>query len=88
MIVRCVSAVKPPPTCLEDLIPDGETGSVGLVVRHELDEELVSGGDNGRRGDLAAVLPHQLATLVHAISHLHIVIPEKIKRGGVSHIVL
>ena len=63
-----------PPTCLEDLISDGEACSVGLVVRHELDEELVSRGDDRRRGDLPAVLPHQLTAVVHAISHLDVII--------------
>jgi len=69
-------------TCLEDLISDGEACSVGLIVRHELDEELVSRGDDRRGGNLPAVLPHQLTTLVHTIPHLHIVVPEQDKKDG------
>lgn len=46
-----------------------------LVIRHKLDEELVSGGDHGGGRDLPTVLPHQLAALVHAVSHLHVIIP-------------
>ena len=64
-----------PPTCLEDLVSDGETCSVRLVVGNELDEELVSRGDDRRGSDLPAVLPHELTALVHAVSHLHVVIP-------------
>jgi len=66
-----------PPTCLKDLVSNGETCSVGLVVRHKLDEELISRGDYRGRGDLPTVLPHQLTTVVHTISHLHIVVPEQ-----------
>lgn len=64
-----------PLTGLEDLVSDGEARPVRLVVGHELDEELVPGRDHGRRGDLPAVLPHQLSALVHAVPHLHIVVP-------------
>lgn len=63
------------PTCLEDLISDGETCAVCLIVGHELDEELVSWGDDRRGCNLPTVLPHKLTTLVHAVSYLHIVIP-------------
>lgn len=69
-----------PPTGLKDLVSDGETRSVRLVVGHKLDEQLVSRGDNRRGGDLPAVLPHELTALVHAVSHLHIVIPEQDER--------
>lgn len=84
--ILCGTFVAPPPTCLEDLISDGEAGAVGLVVRHEFDEELVSRGDDRRGGDLPAVLPHQLAALVHAVSHLHVVVPGQTGQGsGVRH---
>ena len=63
-------------TCFEDLVANGEAGSMRLIVRHELDEELVAAGDHRRGGDLTAVLPHQLPALVHAVTHLHVVIPE------------
>lgn len=71
-----------PPTCLEDLISDGETCSMCLVVRHKLDEQLVSGGDDRRGSDLPAVLFHKLTALVHTVSHLHVVIPEQDKEKG------
>lgn len=59
-----------------------------LVIRHKLDEELVSGGDHGGGGDLPAVLPHQLAALVHPVSHLHVIIPEgRETRGGRGSVV-
>lgn len=75
-----------PLTCLEDLISDGETCSMSLVVRHKFDEELVSRGDNWRGGDLPTVFSHQLTVFVHTISHLYIVIPviDKRKRSSVS----
>lgn len=62
-------------TCLIDLISDGETCSVGLIIRHELDEQLITRGDNRRGGDFPTVLPHQLTILIHAVSHLHVVVP-------------
>lgn len=63
---------------------------MSLVVRHKLDEELVSRGDNWRGGDLPTVLPHQLTVLIHTISYLHIVISEqeKRKRDSISYTVL
>lgn len=73
--------VRRPPTCFEDLVPDGETCSVRLIVGHKLDEELVSGGDDWRGCNLPAVLPHKLTALVHAISYLDIVVPERGKGG-------
>lgn len=65
------------PTCLEDLISYREARSMGLIVRHELYEELVSRGDDRRGSDLPTVLPHQLTRLVNTITHLHIVVPEQ-----------
>lgn len=65
-----------PLTGLEDLVSDGEACPVCLVIGHKLDEELVSRRDDGGRGDFPTVLPHQLAALVHAVPHLHIVVPE------------
>ena len=67
-------------TRLEDLIADGEAGAVGLIVGHELDEELVPRGDDRRRGDLPAVLAHQLTALVHAVPNLDIVVPRRRRR--------
>ena len=73
-----------PPTGLKDLVSNGETRPVRLVVGHKLDEQLVSRGDDWRGGDLPAVLPHELTALVHAVSHLHIVVPEQDERKGSS----
>lgn len=66
-----------PPTCFEDLIPDGETCSMSLIIGHEFDEELVSRGNDWRGCDLPTVLPHKLTALVHAIPYFDIVVPER-----------
>lgn len=66
---------SPGPTCLEDLVADGEAGPVRLVVGHELDEELPAAGDDGRRRDLPAELAQHGGALVPAVVHLHVVVP-------------
>lgn len=53
---------------------------MGLVVGHKLNEELVPGGDYRRRGDLPAILPHQLTALIHPVPHFHIVISAERQR--------
>lgn len=73
--------MRRPPTCFEDLVPDGETCSVRLIVGHELDEELVSRRDDGGGRNLPAVLPHELTALIHAVSYLDVVVPGR-DRGG------
>lgn len=70
-------------TCLKDLISDGESCSVGLIIRHKLDEQLISRGNDRRGGDFPTVLPYKLTALVHAVSHLHVVIPEMITTEAV-----
>lgn len=66
---------EPRPTCFEDLVPHGEARPVGLVVGHELDEELPVAGDDGGRRDLPAELPQHGRALVPAVVHLHVVVP-------------
>lgn len=66
---------RPWRTCLEDLIANGETGSVRLVVGHELDEQLAAAGDDRRRCDLPAELPQHGRKLVAAVVNLHEVVP-------------
>lgn len=63
------------PTCFEDLVSYGEARPVGLVVGHELDEELPVAGDDGGGRDLPAELPQHGRALVPAVVHLHVVVP-------------
>ena len=61
-------------TCLEDLVANREARPVSLVVGHELDEQLVAAGYDGRRGDLPAELAQHGGALVAPVVHLHIVV--------------
>lgn len=63
------------PTCFEDLVPDGEARPVGLVVGHELDEQLSASGDDRGGRDLPAELAQHGGALVPAVVHLHVVVP-------------
>ena len=84
-VCKCVCGGSPSvPGCaqqvltpFEDLIADGESGSVCLVVWHKLDVELAARGGDGGRGDLPTVLPQQGVRLLTPIPHLHKVIPER-----------
>lgn len=67
--------VEPLHTCLEDLVANREARPVGLIVRDELDEQLVAGGDDGRRSNLATELSHHWRSLVPTIVNFHIVVP-------------
>lgn len=71
-----------PRTCLEDLVADGESRPVRLVVGDELDEQLAAAGDDGRRSDLPAELPHHGRGLVAAVVDLHVVVPAEEGGGG------
>lgn len=46
-----------------------------LVVGDELDEQLPAAGDDGRRSDLPAELPHHGRGLVAAVVDFHVVVP-------------
>lgn len=64
-----------PHTCLEDLVADGESCPMRLVVGHKLDEQLVAAGNDGRRSDLPAELPDHLPVVVAAVVDIHEVVP-------------
>lgn len=70
-----MASLRQTPTCLEDLVSNGEAGPVRLVVGHELDEQLRAAGDDGRRRDLPAELPQHGGVLLAAVVHLHVVVP-------------
>lgn len=53
-----------------------------LVVGDELDEQLAAAGDDGRRRDLPAELPHHGRGLVAAVVDLHVVVPAEEGGGG------
>lgn len=53
-----------------------------LVVGDELDEQLAAAGDDGRRSDLPAELPHHGRGLVAAVVDLHVVVPAEEGGGG------
>lgn len=62
-------------TCLEDLIANRESRSVGLVVGDKLDEELAAGGDDRRRRDFPAKLSQHGRRLIATIVNFHVVVP-------------
>lgn len=68
-------------TCLEDLVAYGESGSVRLIVRDELDEELLAAGDDGRGCNLATELAQHGRLFILTVVNLHIVVPEGDTQG-------
>ena len=63
-------------TCLVDLVAQREAGALVGVVGDKLDEDGGAGGDDGRGGDVAAVLPQQFGCLRVPVVDLDVVIPE------------
>lgn len=70
-----------PRTCLEDLVADGESRPVRLIVGGELDEEFPAFGNDGRRRNLPAELSYHGRRLVPTVADLHIVVPVEGERG-------
>lgn len=62
-------------TCLEDLVAQGEAGTLPGVVGGELDEEHGARGDDGGRSDVPTVLPQEVCRLTVPIPDLDEVIP-------------
>lgn len=81
-VTEAVASLPQTPTCLEDLVADGEAGPVRLIVGHELDEQLAAAGDDGGRRDLPAELPQHGGVLAAAVVHLHVVVPAAEARRG------
>lgn len=62
-------------TCLEDLVAQGEAGTLPGVVGGELDEEHGARGDDGGWSDVPTVLPQEVCRLTVPIPDLDEVIP-------------
>lgn len=67
-------------TSLVDLVAQGESGTLVRIVRHKLDVDDGTGGNDGRRSDVTAVLSQQLRGLRISISDLNEVIPKSGKQ--------
>ena len=68
-------------TCFEDLEAQGEARPLVGVVRHEADLQGGSGGDDGGRGDVAAVAPEDVGRLGHPVTDLDEVVPGRREEG-------
>ncbi len=67
-------------TSLVDLVAQGEAGTLVRVIRHKLDVNDGTRGNNGRRSDVTAVPSQQVCGLRIPISDLYEVIPRSKKQ--------
>ncbi len=67
-------------TSLVDLVAQGEAGTLVRVIRHKLDVDDGTRGNNGRRSDVTAVPSQQVCGLRIPISDLYEVIPRSKKQ--------
>lgn len=67
-------------TSLVDLVAQGESSTLVRIIRHKLDVDDGTGGNDGRRSDVTAVLSQQVCRLRIPISDLYEVIPKSRKQ--------